>query len=150
MLDASPRTLNYLAAAVWYIGGFVLLSKGSSLLQEAALLEPGRFWPLLAFSAGLIGGILQARYLFSRNCRKNLARISALKNPKLWQFFRPGFFVALAVMIAGGATLSRLAHDSYVGLLCVGAIDLLVAVSLLGSSVEFWKRGALLPVRVES
>ena len=34
MLTASTRTLNILAAFVWYVGGIVLIIKGSSLLVE--------------------------------------------------------------------------------------------------------------------
>ena len=79
MLRVSPRTLNVLAALVWYLGGIVLLTKGGSLLVEAKSLRPGQVWPWLAIVVALIAGGLQARFLFSKSCRKNLDRIAALE-----------------------------------------------------------------------
>jgi hypothetical protein len=142
MLSASIRTLNILAALVWYIGGLVLLLKGGSLLLEAASLQPQLPWPWLTIVAGPAIGLVKARYLFSKSCRKNLARIELLQRPKLWQFFRPRFFMALAVMILAGATLSRLAHNNYTFLIGVALVDLSLAIALLGSSYVFWKQKA--------
>jgi hypothetical protein len=87
---ASPRTLNVLAALVWYLGGILLQPKGGSLLVEAGSLSPGQVWPWLAVAGALIVGSLQARFLFGKSCRKNLDRISALDHPKIWQFYRQG------------------------------------------------------------
>ena len=139
-ITVSKRTLRFLAALVWHIGGIVLLLKGRSLLIEADALQPGSLTLKLVVAAGLVLGGLKARFLFSRNCRKNLARIAALRDPKAWQFYRPGFFIALAVMIAAGATLSRLAHDHYALLLGVGLLDLSLAVALLGSTYVYWQQ----------
>jgi hypothetical protein len=91
---------------------------------------------------GLLLGGLKARYLFSRRCDRNLARIAALDQPRVWQFFKPGFFAALAVMILAGATLSRSAHNHHDLLLAVGTLDLALATALLGSSYVFWRRTA--------
>ena len=141
-MSVSPRVLNILAALVWYIGGFVLLSKGGSLLSEAMVLRPWLLWPWLVMGLALILGGVQARFVFSKNCERNLARIAALEQPKIWQFFRPGFFVALAAMIATGAILSRLAHGHHLFLVAVAALDWFLAVSLLGSSIVFWRQKA--------
>jgi hypothetical protein len=138
----SPRVLNVLAALVWVVGGVVLLVKGGSLLAEALALKPGLAWPWVVMALGLLLGGLQARFVFSRSCERNLARIAALEEPKVWQFFRPGFFVALAAMIATGAILSRLAHGHHLLLVAVAALDWLLAVSLLGSSTVFWRERA--------
>ena len=142
MPTVSTRTLNILAAIVWYGGGLVLLLKSGSLLREATALHPELFWPAVALSLGLAIGGVKARYLFSRSCRKNLSRISTLEEPKFWQFFRPRMFFFLAVMISGGATLSRLAQDNYLLLCGVAALDLTIAVALLGSSYVFWQQRA--------
>lgn len=138
----ATRSLNILAALVWYAGGVVLLLKGGSLLADAAALQPQLVWPWLAAGAGLFFGGLQAGFLFSRSCRKNLDRIAALDRPRIWQFYRPGFFVALAIMIATGATLSRLAHNKYPLLVAVGFLDISLAIALLGSSYVFWRQRA--------
>jgi hypothetical protein len=145
MFTTSRRTLNILAALIWYLGGIILLLKGFSLLGEARSMKPGLLWPWLAPIVGFgIGGV-QAKYIFSKSCEKNLARIAALDRPKVWQFFRPGFFAALAVMILTGAILSRLAHNSYSFLIGVAIVDHVVAASLLGSSIVFWKKKAFHP-----
>jgi hypothetical protein len=142
VLTVSARSLNVLAALVWYMGGIVLLLKGSSLLAEAAALRPGLIWPWVAVGVGLLAGGLKARFLFSKSCIKNLARIAALERPKIWQFYRPGFFAFLAAAILLGATLSRLAHDRYALLIGVAALDLSLAVALFGSSLVFWREKA--------
>jgi hypothetical protein len=128
---------------VWYLGGIVLLLKAYSLLAEAKHINPAPFWLWVGVGAGVLIGGLKAKYLFSKACKKNLARIAALEQPKLWQFFKPGFFLGLALMIMLGATLSRVAQGSYPFLIAVAAIDLTIAVALLGSSIVFWKQGAL-------
>jgi hypothetical protein len=136
-LTTSTHTLKALAALVWLVGGMVLLLKGGSLLAEAGALRPGLPWPWVAVAAALSLGGLKARFLFSQSCGRNLARIAALDPPRIWQFFKPGFFVALAVMILTGAALSRLAHSQYFFLFDVAVLDLGIAVALLGSSHVF-------------
>lgn len=146
VMDQSPRlvvsgnSLKVLAAVVWHIGGMALLLKGGSLLVEAAALKPGGSWPWMAAAGGLLIGGLKAKFLFARGCRKNLDRISALDMPRLWQFYRPRFFLALATMILTGAMLSRMAHGNYLFLIGVATLDLAIAMALLGSSYIFWKR----------
>ena len=94
------------------------------------------------YSAGRAAGGLKARYLFSRSCRKNLHRIAALKDPKVWQFFRPKFFFFLALMILAGSTLSRMAHGSYPFLCAVAALDISIGVALLSSGAVFFQERA--------
>jgi hypothetical protein len=142
MFHSSPRVLNGLAAGVWYIGALVLLLKAGSLLVQAVDIRPGWFWPLFSVTIGIIAGLVKGWFIFSRSCHRNLDRIAALPQPKLWQFFSPGFFVALGVMIAAGVTLSRMAEGSYPFLLSVAALDLAISTALLGSSVVFWQRQA--------
>ena len=140
MLVVSTRSLKILAALVWYVGGTILLLKGRSLLVEADALKPEESWPWLAAVAGLNLGGLKAKFLFNRSCQKNLDRIAALNRPRVWQFFRPGFFVILTVMILIGVTLSRLAHNNYPFLIGVAILDLGIGIALLGSSYVFWKQ----------
>ena len=139
MRTVSYRVLTIAAALVWYVGGIVLMIKGSSLLMEAEILQPDQHWPWTAAVIALLIGALKAKFLFAKSCRKNLTRIAALKQPKIWQFFRPVFFIFLLLMILTGAALSRLAHGDYPFLLGVAAVDITIAVALLGSSYVFWK-----------
>ncbi len=142
MLVVSTRSLKILAALVWYVGGTILLLKGRSLLVEADALKPEESWPWLAAVAGLFLGGLKAKFLFNRSCQNNLDRIAALNRPRVWQFFKPGFFIALTVMILVGVTLTRLAHNNYPFLIGVAILDLGIGIALLGSSYVFWKQKA--------
>jgi hypothetical protein len=141
-MTVSRRTLNILAAVVWHIGGFVLLIKAGSLLLEADSLRPEQNWQWIFVVIALLLGGLKARFLFSKTCHKNLARIKGLDQPRIWQFFRPRFFLMLALMILTGAMLSRLAEGHYQSLIGVGALDLSLAIALLGSSIVFWQQRA--------
>lgn len=140
MFETSARTLKILAAAVWYCGGVVLIIKSGMLLAEAFTLRPDFAWVWRVVLAGVVFGGLKARYLFSRACEKNLRRIEFIKRPKIWQFFRRRFFILLLLMIILEISLSRSAHQHYVFLLCVAALDLSIGVALMGSSYLFWKR----------
>jgi hypothetical protein len=143
MLIVSRRTLAVLAAIVWHIGGIVLLLKAASLLTEAGTLRPEQNWQWIFVAVGLLFGLLKARYLFNKACHKNLTRIEALEQPRLWQFFRPRFFLMLTIMILAGATMSRLAEGHYRSLLGVGTLDLSLAIALLGSGLIFWRQRVL-------
>jgi hypothetical protein len=146
MLTVSRQTLLILAAVVWHIGGIALLAKGISLIAEAETLQPGQHWQWIFASAGLLLGLLKARFLFSKFWHKNATRINALDSPRLWQFFRPAFFLMLALMIASGAALSRLAAGQYRPLIGVATLDLSLAIALLGSSLIFWRQ-QLIPIQ---
>ena len=138
----SHRTLKILAVLLWLIGGVMLIRKGGELIIEAYVIEPTSLWVWFSVALGVVLGGLKAKYLFSKACKKNLIRIDALEEPKLWQFYRPGFFLFLAAMIALGATLSRLAHGNSPFLLSVATLDISLATALLGSSVVFWQEKA--------
>lgn len=133
-----------IAAIMWIVGGVVLLLKGSGLLLEADAIRPGEAWPWWASAGGVFFGSLKAKFLFSKSCKKNLNRIAALNRPKVWQFFSPGFIVALIVMILVGVTLSRLAHTSYPFLIGVALLDISIGIALLGSSYVYWRQKAFL------
>lgn len=138
-MTTSHRTLKILAAIFWYVGGIVLVLKGGSLLVEANMLKPEQNWTWQAVVIGMLIGGLKAKYLFSKSCKKNLSRIAALREPKVWQFFRPGFFMFLAMMVVAGAMLSGMAHNDYTFLISVAILDISIATALLASSYLFWK-----------
>ena len=139
-MKTSKRTLIFLAAAVWYIGGVMLFRSGVELIRSAVALKPGGFWPWVAVLAGLILGIIQAKTVFTRSCRKNLHRINSLEDPRIWQFYRPGFFLALAIMITSGILLNLWAQGHYYPMLGVAGLDFALTVSLWGSSYVFWTK----------
>jgi hypothetical protein len=138
MFDTSARILKILAAVVWYLGGFILILKGGSLLIAAESLKPGLPWTWSGAIIGLISGGLKEKYFFRKICKKNLNRIAGLKQPKIWQFYRPRFFAFLFFMITAGAILSGSALGNYPFLIAVAALDLSIATALAGSSYVFW------------
>jgi hypothetical protein len=135
----SVHTLNVLAGLTWYVGAAALLSKGTRLLLQAESINGGRGWPWLALIIGVLIGVIKARYLLFKSCQKNLSRIANLPNPQWWQFFRPRFFVFLAVVITLGISASRQAEGHYAALCVIGAVDLSVGAGLLLSSAAFFK-----------
>ena len=105
-MRVSPLILKKLAALTWIAGAMVLLLKGAALVIEARELRPGSLLNHVPLLVAPVIGFLKARFLFSNSCRKNLARIDTLPDPKLWQFFRPGFFLSLISMVLLGVCLS--------------------------------------------
>ena len=122
----------------------MLLVKGSSLLAEAYSLKPEQYWPWLAVAVGPVIGSIKGKFIFRKSCLKNLSRINALNQPKIWQFFKPWFFVVLAIMISFGATMARMAHTqhNYYFLIGVAIVDIDIGIALLWSSYIFWKEKA--------
>ena len=130
-----------LAAITWFAGGISLGAKGLSL--AAVLFETASVGRWLVPMTGVAAGLLKMKFLFNHFCQRNLDRIAALEAPRIWQFFRPGFFPALAAMILCGALMSRAAIDNFAWLVFTVALDISLAIALLGSSHKFF----LQPVR---
>jgi hypothetical protein len=126
------------AAITWFAGGISLGAKGTSL--AVLLAEIDTPWRWFAPGIGIVAGLLKKQLLFNHFCQRNLDRIAALESPRIWQFFRPGFFPALAVMISCGALMSRAAVDSFGWLVFTVALDISLAIALLGSSHKFFLR----------
>ena len=138
----SKRTLLGIAAFVWYGGGAALLLKGGALAKSAYAIDPNAAWTYGAPLLGITIGFIKARFIFNHACTKNIVRIRTLADPRIWQFFRPGMLIFLALIIPAGAWMSRAAAGKF-GYLCgVAALDLSIATALLTSSVKFWKMKA--------
>lgn len=142
VFSTSHRTLKVLAVSVWLIGGVMMVRKASELFLEANALSNTALWVWISVGLGLLIGNIKARFIFRKSCQKNLRRIEALEQPKFWQFYRPQFFMMLAVMISAGVMLSRLAHGNLTFLLGVAVLDLSIASALLISSLVFWEEKA--------
>ena len=139
LFRTSRKNLVILAAVVWYLGAAMLFRGGLELLSQSRNLRPGSTWHWLFISLGILLGIIQARTIFTRSCQKNIQRIRSLKDPRWWEFFHPGFFLALAAMISAGVLLDHLSQGSYFFMLLVAGVDFALTISLLGSSLIFWK-----------
>jgi hypothetical protein len=138
-MNVSQRTLRIIAAIIWHTGGFVLLVKGSALIKNAYLIDAQSIWTTTAPILGIIIGLLKGRFLFSYSCKKNITRINTIIDPHIWQCYRPGMLIFLAVVIPTGAWMSRAASGNFTFLCLMGALDLSLAFALLSSSIVFWK-----------
>jgi pilus assembly protein TadC len=138
-------TLLSLAAFTWYGGGIALFLKAGALIKEAYTLNPVSFWIYLAPILGITIGLIKTLLIFNHACKKNIKRIQSLTTPKLWQFFRPGMFIFLAIIIPAGASMSRMAAGKFGWLCAVAVLDLSIGTALLASSLQFWKKGAFKP-----
>ena len=138
-MTVSKRVLMIIAAFVWYSGGIALMLKGSSLAKSAYAINPDSIWAFLAPFLGVVAGLIKARFIFIKSCTKNILRIKALIEPRLWQCFRPGMLIFLAIIIPTGAWMSRAAAGNFTFLCIVSALDLSICVALLTSSMMFWK-----------
>ncbi len=136
-MKVSHLTLIILAAFVWYSGGIALLFKGGALIKSAYLIDSQSLWTFAAPLIGVIAGLLKGWLLFSKSCKKNIQRIRSLSNPQVWQCFRPGMLIFLAIIIPAGAWMSRTAAGNYTYLCLVGALDLSISFALLTSSIVF-------------
>ncbi len=143
----SKLVLIGIAAFVWYGGGIALFLKAGALVQEACELDAASEWTYGAPLIGIAAGLIKAKYIFFHACKKNIARIKSLASPRIWQFFRPGMLIFLAIIIPAGATMSRMAAGKFGWLCAVAALDLSIGTALLASSLEFWKTGAFRTVK---
>ncbi len=141
-MKVSQRTLIIIAAIIWYGGGISLLFKGGALIKNSCAIDAQAIWTYIAPLLGIIIGLLKGKFLFSKSCEKNIKRIKALTDPRIWQCFRPGMLIFLAIIIPTGAWMSRAAAANFTFLCLVGALDLSIACALLSSSMVFWKRKA--------
>ena len=138
-MNVSRLTLIIMAAFVWYSGGIALLFKGGALIKSAYLIDSQSFWTFAAPLLGILAGLAKGRFLFSKSCKKNIKRIRALENPQVWQCFRPGMLIFLAIIIPTGTWMSKSAAGNYTFLCFVGALDLSISFALLSSSIIFFQ-----------
>ena len=80
--------------------------------------------------------------IFNHACKKNIIRIQSLLKPRLWQCFRPGMLVFLAIIIPTGAMMSKMAAGKFGWLCAVAVLDLSIGTALLLSGFLFFRMKA--------
>ena len=135
----SKITLKIFAAIVWILGGLILFVKGYLLLKEANSISFNMENISMVLVVAFILGQIKSKFIMEKFCKKNLIRITELREPKIYQFFEFHFFLFLALMISTGLLLSGFAAGNYNYLLMIGALDLTLSTALLKSSTQFFK-----------
>ena len=135
----SKITLKIFAAIVWILGGLILFVKGYLLLKEANSISFNMENISMVLVVAFILGQIKSKFIMEKFCKKNLIRITELREPKIYQFFEFHFFLFLALMISAGLLLSGFAAGNYNYLLMIGALELTLSTALLKSSTQFFK-----------
>ena len=135
----SRRTVMVTAAFVWYGGGIALFFKSGALVKQAYLLDSSSPWVVIVVVLGLIIGLIKTKFIFNHACKKNIVRIQSLETPRIWQCFRPGMLIFLAIIIPTGAMMSKMASGKFGWLCAVATIDLSIGTALLLSGLLFFK-----------
>jgi len=128
-----------LALLVWYISFIALSLKSYKLFNEAYNINNNLTYLITFLLLGFLLSLLKIKYIFTPSCQKNLQRIEGLANPKIWQFYRVGFFIFLIGVISLGAFLSRMPSGDYYFLVTVGVLDMSLALALFLSGFEFFR-----------
>lgn len=132
MPKTGVRTQVVSAAAMWLIGATILLVRGVGYLQH-------RYWHAYALAAGLVLGVVKARYLLDRVARKAVARIYARGRGGFLGFFSLRSWLLVGLMMGGGITLRHIiVHPGVVGAGIMGAIYIGVGSALLIADRLFW------------
>ena len=140
LLNSTHTNLVRLAALVWYAGVVILLFNSSGMFVEASTAGMPVAGILCAAAAGVMIGILKAKYIFIAICRKNIKRIVSLETPRIWQCYRIRFFVFLFLMVTFGNWAYHQSRSSALMLMGLAALELSVSTALLISSRCFRKK----------
>lgn len=109
------------------------------MLKEANKLTENFGIIIIVLILAFVLGLIKNKYIMSKFCLNNLKRISEINSPKVHQFFSPGFFFALTLMILAGISFSKFAFGNYSFMLAIGGLDLALSTALLTSSVIFYR-----------
>lgn len=139
MLNTTKTTLFRLAALVWFTGVVVLLVKSVTIIREAVEIGAPVPVAISALAAGIVIGMIKAKYLFIHICKKNIERIQALESPKIWQAYRTRFYFFLVLMITFGKYAYHFSNSSAFWLMALAILELSISTALFISGNCFRK-----------
>ena len=128
------RLLLFVAAGVWTFAGFMLLFKGSKMVDSTYRY----LW--LEYLSALLGGLLFYWKMFSKLSLKHTLRILRLNEdyPCLFSFFNFRSYLVMALMITMGIILRK---TGWVKPVYLSFLYLTMSVPLLLSSIRFYYTG---------
>jgi hypothetical protein len=127
---APHAALFWAAALVWLLGAWACGSYATTLVTAAISqgASVGAFAG--ACAAGGAAGLAAAALLFVPLARRNVARIEALAEPRLYECFRARFVLGLVCFDGGTTGLQVLFARDAPAQLAMGAVNLCVCVAL--------------------
>ena len=130
----APRSLGWLAFALWLLGGVVLLSFGTARLLQAARGDATPAVAGIVAIAGLAVGVAKGRFILRRTARRNIERIAALEHgqrPIHVYGIRSWLVIALMTALSVGLTLGGVPP------LWRGLVNLAIGAALATSSLNY-------------
>jgi len=130
----TPRSLGWLAFALWLLGGVVLLSFGTARLLQAARGDATPAVAGLAAIAGLAVGVAKGWFILRRTARRNIERLAALEHgqrPIHVYGIRSWVVIAFMTALSVGLTLGGVPP------LWRGMVNLAIGAALVASSLNY-------------
>jgi hypothetical protein len=137
---APHAVLFWAAAFIWLLGAWACGSYASTLVSSAVAqgASVGAFAG--ACAAGGAAGLAAAALLFVPLARRNVARIEALAEPRLYECFRARFVLGLVCFDGGTTGLQMLFARDAAAQLAMGAVNICVCCALSVSLVALLLR----------
>lgn len=143
--------LIFVSGLVWFVAGFMLLSKGVNLIvssisgiEETYFSLMQTFSPyfgaiksaLLLVTLGLIIGYVKGRYVLVKTVKRVVTRILGMTDPiRLTKAYSMGYFLLLLSMIGLGLSFRFMPISSDVR----GTIDLAIGAALMNGSLLYFR-----------
>ena len=133
-LRFAPRSLGWLAFALWLLGGVVLLSFGTARLLQAARGGATPTVVSIVALAALVVGVAKGRFVLRKTARRNIERLAALEQPRRAIHvygIRSWLVIGLMTGLSVGLTVGGLPP------LWRGMVNLAIGAALAASSLNY-------------
>lgn len=128
---ASVNTQLVAAAMMWLIGSSILVVRGLGYMTNTK-------WHAWIVGAGLVLGVIKARFLLDRVARKAVARILMRGEACFFGFFSARSWGLVALMMFGGIAIRNAVSSGRVGSGVLGAVYLGIGTALFLADRVFW------------
>lgn len=135
-MRTSATTLKKIAGVVWLGVGVMLAVRGLGMVFVKA--DASAAGAATSLVLGVLLGSAKGKFALGQAARRNIKRIDALADPRIWHVFAPMFAVLIALMIGVGAALRAAAARGWLGgWIVVGGIYVGIGAALVVSSAAY-------------
>lgn len=129
------KGLLKMAFALWAIGGFIMLLRGSLLLKTSP--NPSLLVLSVCGMIALAVGLLKGKFILAKTCNRNIERLLAFNEPQpLKMVYSKRSWMVIAVMIAMGLVITL---SSGVSPLVRGTVLQGIGLGLVVSSLQYFR-----------